>query len=98
MKHVMGWVPFVVLLAGLSAAQDGEELLTLKPGPARELVATRCALCHSLDYIEMNAPVMTRARWEASLKKMVERFGAPLDAAEQASVVEYLSLSYADGK
>jgi hypothetical protein len=53
-------------------------------------------ICHSADYITTNARVMTRAKWETTVRKMVERFGAPVSEQEARDIVEYLSRNYAD--
>ena len=52
--------------------------LELREGAGRDLVASRCAICHSLDYIQMNSPFLDRAGWEKSLRKMIDA-QAPLD-------------------
>ena len=70
-------------------------MMSLYEWTARELITTRCVICHSLDYVPMNGPVMTRARWETSVKKMIEKFGAPVSQEESAQIVDYLSKNYA---
>ena len=89
----------MLLLPALIAtsARAGEESITLRADTGRELVASRCVICHSLDYVPMNGPVMTRARWETSVKKMIEKFGAPISPDESTQIVEYLSKNYAGG-
>lgn len=81
-----------VLLALPAAA--GEEGITLKDGPGKALVEAQCGACHSLDYIQMNAPFLDQAKWEATVKKMVERFGAPVDASDAAAITAYLAAEY----
>src|SRR5690606_11287699 len=44
-----------------NATEGGEETLRLEAGPGAQLVTGRCIVCHSVDYIEMNAPVLDRA-------------------------------------
>ena len=56
-----------------------------------------CAICHSLDYIPMNAPVMDRTAWEKTLQKMITRFGAPIDEASARDILDYLSAQYSRG-
>lgn len=77
------------LLAGRAGA--GEEEVQLRDGPGRDLTAARCVICHSLDYIQMNAAVMDRASWEKSVRKMIDRFGAPITDEEARTIVDYLS-------
>jgi cytochrome c5 len=71
-------------------AISGEESTRLKEGPGRDLTAARCAICHSVDYIPMNAPVMNRAGWEKSVRKMIDVFGAPITEDEAKQIVAYL--------
>ena len=71
-----------------------ESGIQLQEAPGRELTVSHCAICHSLDYIPMNAPVMDAGAWKKSIQKMRERFGAPLTDEEAAQVLGYLSSNY----
>jgi sulfite dehydrogenase (cytochrome) subunit B len=82
-------------VAAAAAAAAGEESLTLHEGSARELTAARCAICHSLDYIPNNAPVMDRSGWQKTIQKMRERFGAPISDPEAQQILDYLAGNYA---
>jgi mono/diheme cytochrome c family protein len=86
------------LLLAHSGARAGEEEISLKEGVGRDLVARNCVLCHSLDYIPMNAPVMTDARWEATVRKMIDKMGAPIGDADAKQIVQYLATSYSAAK
>lgn len=81
--------------AGWALASADEESVQLRDGSARDLTAGRCAICHSLDYIPNNAPVMDRAGWQKSIQKMRDRFGAPLTDQEAQQILDYLAGSYA---
>jgi mono/diheme cytochrome c family protein len=81
--------------AGWALAFADEENVQLRDGAARDLTAGRCAICHSLDYIPNNAPVMDRAGWQKSIQKMRDRFGAPLTDQEAQQILDYLAASYA---
>ncbi|RPH53154.1 MAG: cytochrome c [Lysobacterales bacterium] len=85
----------LLIHAGASA---GEEEITLKDGAGRDLVVRNCVMCHSLDYIPMNAPVMSDARWEATVRKMIDKMGAPIGEADVKPILQYLSTSYAAAK
>ena len=76
-------------------AQAGEEALKLDEGAGHDVVTTSCVLCHSLDYIQMDAPVMTHARWETTVRKMIDKFGAPISSDDAKVIVDYLSAHYA---
>jgi hypothetical protein len=87
-----------VAMLGCSQVQAAEENITLHDGHGRDLVMTGCAICHSLDYIQMNSPVMTRARWETSVRKMIDKFGAPISNEDALVIVEYLATHYAEAQ
>ncbi len=81
-------------MAVAAPAFAGEEVITLKDGPGRDKVAASCAMCHSLDYIQMNAAILDKAGWEKSVNKMVDVMGAPIPAEDVPVIVEYLSKVY----
>ena len=72
----------------------GEETIHLIDAPGREVTATRCVTCHSLDYIPMNAAVMSRGSWEKTLRKMIDKFGAPILQEDVAEILDYLTAHY----
>jgi mono/diheme cytochrome c family protein len=82
-------------LAGTLAATAGaaERPITLKPGAGSELVASRCASCHSLDYVLINSPFLSQEQWQASVAKM-RSFGAPMTDDEARAIVGYLAGAY----
>lgn len=85
----------LALLACAQMSLAGEEQIVLREGAGRDLVSTRCVICHSLDYVQANGPVMTRARWEATVRKMIDKFGAPITDDEAKAIVGYLGAHYA---
>jgi mono/diheme cytochrome c family protein len=87
---VLAW-----LAAACAPAFADEDTIQLRDGGGRDLTAGRCAICHSLDYIPNNAPVMDRGGWQKSIQKMRERFGAPITDQEAQQILEYLAGSYA---
>jgi sulfite dehydrogenase (cytochrome) subunit B len=52
---------FALILAAPALAQ--EPTIDLKKAPGLDKVATNCAVCHSLDYIQMNSPFPNAALW-----------------------------------
>ena len=82
----------VVLVAGWASA--GEEEIQLRDAPGRELTTASCATCHSLDYIEVNAEVFDRAGWDSSVRKMIDRFGAPISEENARLILDYLARNY----
>ena len=79
-------------LALPAAAQ--EKPVTLKPGPGLDKVEANCSGCHSLDYIQMNSPYPNAALWSAEVTKMINAYGAPIDAAAAKEIAEYLAKNY----
>ena len=84
----------LAMAALLPVAQADEAALHLREAPDAALVASKCSICHSVDYIQSNAPFLKRAGWEAEVRKMVKVMGAPLDEADIARVVDYLTQQY----
>jgi sulfite dehydrogenase (cytochrome) subunit B len=84
----------MAIWAALGPALAGEEVLQLLDAPGREHTTAYCATCHSLDYIEMNAEVFDRTGWEKSVRKMIDRFGAPIPEEDAQRIVAYLAEYY----
>ena len=76
------------------AARAAESDLHLKQAPEATLVRANCSICHSIDYIQMNAPFMKRAAWETEVRKMIKVMGAPVSDESAARIVEYLVQHY----
>ena len=75
-------------------ASAGEAALKLADDPSAVLVRARCSICHSVDYIQMNARFMKREGWEAEVRKMVKVMGAPVADDEFKPIVDYLTRHY----
>ena len=87
----------LLLLPGLClsfAAIADENTIRLQDAPDRDLVVARCSICHSVDYVQMNAPVFDRAGWQKSVRKMIDTFGAPISEDDAKRIVEYLGTHY----
>lgn len=92
--------PICLLLATVLSASAGEtaialptETATLKPAKGIEQAQANCLTCHSVDYISSQPP-MPRKFWEAAVKKMKEKFGAPLPEESMAALTDYLTATY----
>lgn len=94
MRGVLLAAALAVQLTG-AAAVAGEETIQLHEGSGRDLTSARCAICHSLDYLPNNAPVMDRGGWQKSIQKMRDKYGAPISDAEAQQILDYLAGSYA---
>jgi hypothetical protein len=77
-----------------TAALAGEEPVQLKKAAGVDKVETNCAICHSLDYIEMNSPFLNAAGWDAEVTKMINAFGAPISPADAKIIGDYLKANY----
>jgi sulfite dehydrogenase (cytochrome) subunit B len=88
-----GLASAALFVSSLAAAAD-EESIKLQDAPGRDLVVARCSVCHSVDYLQMNAPTLDRAGWEKSVRKMIDQFGAPISEADAKSIVDYLAANY----
>jgi hypothetical protein len=87
--------PILLLALGLPLiAEADESQFRLKDGPGSEVVAAKCAICHSLDYIPMNSPFLDEAGWKKELDKMIQVMGAPVTEAEAPALLRYLNSSY----
>ena len=79
-------------MAGSAVADENS--LRLKDGPDAERVRALCSVCHSADYIQMNARFLNRAGWEAEVTKMIKVMGAPISEADVPRIVDYLTREY----
>ena len=95
MSASLRYVPALLapFLIGLAIAAS-EETIELQDAPGRDLVMARCSVCHSLDYVQMNAPVLDGAGWQKSVRKMIDQLGAPIGEEDAKVIVEYLASHY----
>ena len=63
--------------------------LAMPDGPNLAIYQQHCLLCHPSRYVTMQ-PRFPKTVWEKEVKKMVDAYGAPITAQEQAQIVEYL--------
>ncbi len=83
----------IALIAAASAVAQ-ERPIPLKEAAGKSVTENICSGCHSLDYIRINAPFMTRQTWTASVNKMVQMFGAPIAPNDATTIIDYLSANY----
>ena len=90
----------VMLATGAHAAPRSytlpEETAELAPGPNLETVQGNCGSCHSSEYISTQPRTFTnpRAFWTAEVTKMQHAYGAPVEDADMAKIVDYLVATY----
>jgi mono/diheme cytochrome c family protein len=85
---------FALLIAAPALAQ--EPTIELKKAPGLDKVETNCAVCHSLDYVQMNSPFPDAALWDAEVTKMIKVYGAPISDADAAAIADYLKHNYSN--
>lgn len=88
------FLALLVLKTGTSPALAGEEQIQLKAGDGRDVVLANCVMCHSLDMIQINSPVMKKEKWEATINKMRKVMGAPIRDEDVPLIVKYLTQNY----
>jgi mono/diheme cytochrome c family protein len=72
------------------------ESASYKPNalPGYQLVQRNCMTCHSAHYVSTQPPSSGRVYWEATVRKMKKPFGAQIDDADIAPMVDYLVKTY----
>ncbi len=86
----------IVALVALALAAAGiaqESKVVLKDGPGKDK-AMACIACHSVDYIQMNSRFLDKDGWTATVNKMINAFGAPIDKADAEVIAAYLAENY----
>ena len=88
------WIAVVPVAVAATIVAAAEQRVELKAGAGRDKVEANCVACHSLDYIVVNSPFLTRQVWDAEVTKMIKAFGAPISDADAKEIVDYLSANY----
>lgn len=96
---------FLILVAAVTAAFNAAagnapvkielppETTAFKLAPGSEIANGQCLTCHSVEYVSTQPP-MPRAFWAASVKKMMDKYSAPVPAEQVDRLVEYLAVNY----
>ena len=53
-----------------------------------------CGICHSLDYLTTNSPLLDHQGWTNEVDEMIKIFGASINPAETATIIDYLVRNY----
>jgi sulfite dehydrogenase (cytochrome) subunit B len=83
-----------LVLALATPALADESKIQLKKAEGLDKVEANCAACHSLDYVVINSPFLNATQWDATVSKMINAFGAPIDSADAKAIVDYLKANY----
>jgi cytochrome c551/c552 len=81
------------LPAGVIKIELPPETASFKPGRGSEIANAQCLICHSIDYVVIQPP-SGRAYWDSTVKKMRDKFGAPLPEEQIEPLVNYLAGNY----
>ena len=87
-------VAVLAIAVGTGVALAQEKRIAFKDGPGLQAFQANCGSCHSLDYVVLNSPFLDRAGWDASVKKMINAFGAPITADDAKVITDYLAENY----
>jgi hypothetical protein len=68
----------------------------LADGAGKDLVVGFCQVCHSTAYITEQPPLPAGA-WDATVKKMINDFGAAIPEESAGQIITYLQAHYAPG-
>ncbi|OZI32706.1 sulfite:cytochrome C oxidoreductase subunit B [Bordetella genomosp. 1] len=82
-----------VASAGALEIQLPTETAMLRPAATGADAAAPCMMCHSVDYLSTQPPMLP-GFWQAEVRKMVDAYGAPLSAEQLPGIVEYLDAAY----
>ncbi|HVM49702.1 MAG TPA: c-type cytochrome [Candidatus Acidoferrum sp.] len=72
------------------------ETAAFKPGPGADLANGQCLTCHSVEYVTTQPP-FPQSFWLAEVKKMRDKFGAPVPDALLEPLAAYLTRNYGGG-
>jgi hypothetical protein len=84
----------MITACAVASAQAQERPIELATGPGRDAVEKYCGICHSLDYLTINSPILDRQGWTSEVNKMINVFGAPINPYETAIIIDYLVKNY----
>jgi hypothetical protein len=84
----------MITACAVASAQAQERPIELATGPGRDAVGKYCGICHSLDYLTTNSPILNRQGWTSEVDKMIIVFDAQIKPGEAAIIIDYLANNY----
>ena len=99
MKRIAFLILLATALSSLAAPVKIElpyETVAFKFAPGAEVANGQCLTCHSVEYVSTQPP-LPRAFWASSVKKMQEKYGAPVPPEQVETLVDYLVRNYGVG-
>ncbi|NDU91556.1 MAG: cytochrome c [Ferrovum sp.] len=99
MRILLGVLAALLLVCGRVAALEIElpqDTTTYRPSdlPGFPLALQDCLTCHSSQYVQTQPPLSSRVYWDATVHKMKNAFGAPVEEADTPALVDYLTKTY----
>jgi len=68
----------------------------LKPGAGSQMAKAQCLTCHSADYFSMQPPKGLDF-WQGEVKKMKDKYGAPIPGDQMDELAAYFAGDYGTG-
>lgn len=93
---VLSIIPWITLGKEVSIELPAETG-TYKQAEGVQLAQTFCMQCHSTEYTVIQPPMPAKF-WDAEVKKMRDKYAAPIPAEMDAKLVEYLVKAYGVAK
>jgi cytochrome c5 len=81
-------------VSAATRSTEAAEIAALPGGPAKDLVASRCLLCHGAGLIAQQRK--DAAAWGRTVTQM-RTWGTPIQDDEQTAIVAYLAQHFAQG-
>lgn len=69
------------------------ETAVFKPASGSGMANAQCLTCHSVEYIQSQPPKPVDF-WAAEVKKMRDKYGAPVPKEDDAEIIDYLVKNY----
>jgi mono/diheme cytochrome c family protein len=81
--------PKTMVLRSVTVTVPGSDR-TFPGGQAAAAANANCLICHSAGMV-LNQPALTKAAWEAEVRKMIAVYKAPIQESAIAPIVAYLA-------
>lgn len=79
----------LLAMVSITLPDDFVSFADIADGPSADAVNANCLSCHSGEMV-LNQPHLSRAEWAATVTKMRATYKAPIDAADEAAILDWL--------
>ena len=76
-------------LVGIDLPGEVVPFVDIAGGPSAEAINANCLSCHSGEMV-LTQPKLSRIEWQGEVAKMRGVYKAPIDAADDAAIVDWL--------